>query len=56
MDNDFDGEDTRILVGFLVGFEVDSAEKVVVTMLLEILVPTDEDDVTGGKPKMEPFV
>ena len=43
-----DGKDTRTLVGFLVGFEVGSAEKVVVTMSLKILVPADEDDVTGG--------
>ena len=43
-----DGEDTETLVGF--------AEKVVVTTSLKSLVPADEDDVIGGKPKMEPFV
>ena len=47
-----DEEDTETLVGFEVGF----AEKVVVTTSLKILVPVDEDDVIGGKPKMEPFV
>ena len=58
----FDGEDTRTLVGFDVGL----AEKVAVSVSLKILVPTDvddviggdhdEDDVTGGNPKMAPFV
>ena len=48
----FDGEDARTLVGF----EIGSAEKVVVTISVEIRVPADEDDVTGGNPKMEPFV
>ena len=48
----FDGEDTRTLVGFEVGL----AENVVVTISLASLVPTDEDDVIGGNPKMEPFV
>ena len=57
----FDGEDTRTLVGFEVGL----AEKVAVTVSLKSLVPADvdaiggnydEDDVTGGNPKMAPFV
>ena len=50
----FDGVDTKILVGSGVG----SAEKVVVTISVKSLVPAaDEDeDVTGGNPKMEPFV
>lgn len=52
----FDGEDATILAGFRVG----STEKVVVTVSvsLKILMPADddEDDVTGGNPKMEPFV
>lgn len=48
----FDGEDARTLAGF----EVGSAEKVVVTTSLKILVPAVEDDVTDGNPKMEPFV
>ena len=48
----FDGEDARTLVGL----RVTLAEKVVVTMSLKSLVPADEGDVTGGNPKMEPFV
>lgn len=48
----FDGEDARTLAGF----EVGSAEKVVVTISLKILVPADEDDVIGGNPKTAPFV
>lgn len=48
----FDGEDTKTLVGF----EVVLAEKVVVTISLKSSVPADEDDVTGGNPKIEPFV
>lgn len=48
----FGVEDARTLAGF----EVGSAEKVVVTTSLKILVPAVEDDVTGGNPKMEPFV
>ena len=48
----FDGEDARTLVGF----EIGSVKKVAVTVTLGISVPTDEDEVTGGNPKMEPFV
>ena len=58
----FDREDTRTLVGLEVGL----AEKVAVTVSLKRLVPADvddviggnhdEDDVTGGNPKMPPFV
>ena len=48
----FDGEDAKTLVGFEVGL----AEKVVVTISLKSLVPADEDDVTGGNPRMAPNV
>ena len=49
----FDGE----VATTLVGFEIGSAETVVVMMALGILVlPADEADVAGGKPKMEPLV
>ena len=47
----FAGEDARTLVGF----EVGPAEKVVVTVSMEIFVPADENDMAGGNPKMEPF-